>query len=54
MGSLESCDFLTYPNLDKPKPNRMLSRDFIYPGFGLSKLNTCLAVFNLFLRRIKQ
>jgi len=26
------------PNLDKPKPNRMLSRDFIYLGFGLPKL----------------
>ncbi len=27
------------PNLAKPKPNRMLSCDFIYPGFGLSKLS---------------
>gem|GEM_PF-4352711 len=30
---------ILYPNLDKPKPNsRMLSRDFIYPDFGLSRL----------------
>ena len=30
---------ILYPNLDKPKPNsRMLSRNFIYPGFGLSRL----------------
>src|SRR3972149_3639288 len=29
---------LNYPNLDKPKPNRMPSRNFIYLCFGLSKL----------------